>query len=67
VPESTRVEVQGTSDLTMSLCGAVAAFGSGFVKESFGFHLLANGAAGLAAVLLTLAWVTSARHPTPAT
>ena len=61
VPESTRVEVQGTADLTMSMCGAVAAFSSGFVKESFGFHLLANGAAGLAAALLVLAWFTAAR------
>jgi MFS family permease len=66
VPESARVEVQGTADLTMSLCGALAAFGSGFVKESFGFHLLANGAAGLAAALLVLAWLTAARHPAPA-
>lgn len=63
VPESTKVEVQGTADLTMSLCGAVAAFGSGFVKESFGFHLLANGAAALAALLLVVAWLTAARTP----
>ena len=65
VPADARVEVQGTSDLTMSLSGAVAAFGSGFVKESFGFHLLANGAALLAAALLVLAWYTAAR-PTAA-
>lgn len=65
VPVGTRVEVQGTSDLTMSLSGAVAAFGSGFVKESFGFHLLANGAAALAAALLVLAWFTATR-PTSA-
>jgi MFS family permease len=68
VPESTRVEVQGTADLTMSLCGAAAAFSSGFVKESFGFHLLADGAAGFAAALLVLAWFTASREsPTPAT
>jgi len=65
VPAHTRVEVQGTSDLTMSLCGATAAFGSGFVKESFGFHLLANGAAALAAALLVLAWFTATRPTTP--
>ncbi|MEP1124364.1 MAG: MFS transporter [Ilumatobacter sp.] len=67
VPVDARVEVQGTADLTMSLCGATAAFGSGFVKESFGFHLLANVAAGLAAALLVLAWFTSTRpvRPTP--
>lgn len=65
VPESTKVEVQGTADLTMSMCGAAAAFGSGFVKESFGFHLLANGAAVLAGVLLVTAWISAARTPTP--
>jgi MFS family permease len=60
VPESTRVEVQGTGDLTLSLCGAAAAFGSGFVKASFGFHLLADAAAVLAAGLLVLTWYTAA-------
>ncbi len=65
VPEEARVEVQGTSDLAMSLAGAVAAFGSGFVKDEFGFHLLANGAAALAAGLVVLAWFTAARA-TPA-
>ena len=44
VPERSRVEVQGTGDLTLSLCGAAAALASGFVKDSFGFHLLADGA-----------------------
>lgn len=62
VPISARVEVQGTSDLTMSACGALAALGSGLVKESFGFHLVANGAAALAGLILVLAWYTSARH-----
>ena len=61
VPAETKVEVQGTSDLTMSFCGALAAFSSGFVKDSFGFHLLANGAAVLAAVLLIGAWTTATR------
>ncbi len=61
VAQQSRVEVQGTADLTMSLAGAVAAFGSGFVKDSFGFHLLANGATALAAGLLALAWFTAAR------
>jgi MFS family permease len=60
VPETSRVEVQGTGDLTLSLCGAAAALSSGFVKESFGFHLLADGATALAAALLVLAWYTAA-------
>ncbi len=70
VPEHSRVEVQGTGDLTLSLCGAAAAFSSGFVKASFGFHLLADGAAALAAALLVLAWYTAAATtsaPRPAT
>ncbi|NND75619.1 MAG: MFS transporter [Ilumatobacter sp.] len=61
VPVAVRVEVQGTSDLTMSLCGALAALTSGFVKASFGFHLLANAAAFLAAGILAFAWLTAAR------
>jgi MFS family permease len=60
VPEASRVEVQGTGDLTLSLCGAAAALSSGFVKDSLGFHLLADGAAVLAAGLLVLAWYTAA-------
>lgn len=67
VPEGTKVEVQGTADLTMSLCGAAAAFGSGFVKESLGFHLLADAAAVVAALLLALSWLTaSPTRPTSA-
>ena len=57
VPESSRVEVQGTADLTMSFCGGMAAFGSGFIKQAWGFHLLADGAAVVAVALLLAAWV----------
>jgi predicted MFS family arabinose efflux permease len=46
-----RVEVQGTADLLMSFCGGCAAFGSGFVKRAWGFHLLANGASLVALAL----------------
>jgi hypothetical protein len=56
-----RVQVQGTGDLTMSMCGAVAALGSGFVKSSFGFHVLADTATVLAALLLVAAWFERAR------
>jgi MFS family permease len=68
VPAESKVEVQGTSDLTMSFCGALAAFSWGFVKQSFGFHLLANAAAVLAGCLLVSAWLAAARlraTPTP--
>ena len=55
---SERVEVQGTADLMMSFCGGCAAFGSGFIKRAWGFHLLANAtslvALGLAVVAGTM-------------
>ena len=56
-----RVEAQGTGDLTLSLCGAAAAFGSGFVKQAAGFHMLANVATLVAALLLVFAWMTRQR------
>jgi hypothetical protein len=52
VPAASRVEVQGAGDLLMSLCGGAAAFSSGFIKQSFGFHTLAYGGTLLAAILL---------------
>jgi MFS family permease len=61
VPLDARVEAQGTGDLTLSLCGASAAFASGFIKHSAGFHVLANIATAVAAGLLVFAWVTLAR------
>jgi MFS family permease len=61
VPGEARVEAQGTGDLTLSLCGATAAFASGFVKQSAGFHMLANVATLVAAGLLVFAWLTVAR------
>ena len=62
VPASSRVEVQGAGDLTLSVCGAAAALASGFVKASLGFHVLANLATALAAALLVFAWYTEARQ-----
>lgn len=56
-----RVEVQGTADLAMSFCGGAAAFASGFIKQSFGFHMLADASAVLASVLLVAVWVTRAQ------
>jgi MFS family permease len=61
VPVEARVEAQGTGDLTLSLCGAAAAFGSGLVKQGLGFHMLANAATALAAAMLIYAWLTQAR------
>jgi MFS family permease len=61
VPQESRVEAQGTGDLTLSLCGAVAAFGSGFVKQGWGFHILADVATVVAGCILVYAWYTKAR------
>lgn len=58
VDSSTKVEVQGTADLLMSLCGGLAAFASGFIKQAWGFHALADLATIAAAALLVLVWVT---------
>lgn len=65
VPEHARVEAQGTGDLTLSLCGALAAFGSGFVKQSVGFHVLAHAATAIAAGLLVYAYATAVRAARP--
>jgi MFS family permease len=60
VPREARVEAQGTGDLVLSLCGAAAAFGSGFVKDAAGYHVLADAATVLAAAMLVYAWMTRA-------
>ncbi len=61
VPQHARVEAQGTGDLTLSLCGAVAAFGSGFIKQGWGYHILADAATVLAGLMLVYAWMTQSR------
>lgn len=65
VPESARVEVQGTADLTMSFCGGLAAFSSGFIKQAWGYHLLADAATLAAGVLLVAAYVHHLRRNGP--
>lgn len=61
VPADLRVETQGTADLTMSFFGGLAAFGSGFVKQAWGFHMLANTATLLAGVLLVAGYTRRLR------
>ena len=58
VDEVDRVMVQGSADLLMSVCGGSAAFASGFIKRSFGFHMLANVGTVATLALLVLAWRT---------
>jgi MFS family permease len=61
VPAGSRVEVQGTADLTMSFCGGLAAFSSGFVKQTWSYHALANAATLLAGLLLVAAYTQQLR------
>ncbi|MFZ9629514.1 MAG: MFS transporter [Ilumatobacteraceae bacterium] len=67
VPAGARVEVQGTADLTMSFCGGIAAFSSGFIKAAWGFHLLADSATVVAGLLLVAAYAASLRMRATAT
>ncbi|MFZ4717867.1 MAG: MFS transporter [Ilumatobacteraceae bacterium] len=67
VPVHSRVEVQGTADLTMSFCGGIAAFASGFIKQAWSFHLLADAATMLAGVLLVLGYLQAVRLRNAAT
>lgn len=55
VPEKTRVTVQGAADLTMSFCGGLAGFSSGFIRKAFGFHMLSNLGTVLALILVFVA------------
>ena len=52
-----RVASQGLADAVLSVLGGSAAFASGFVKESFGFHWLSNLAFVLA--LIIAMWASS--------
>lgn len=52
-----RVASQGLADAVLSVLGGGAAFASGFVKESFGFHWLSNLAFVLA--LTVAVWASS--------
>jgi MFS family permease len=62
VAVSERVELQGTADLMMSFFGGCAAFGSGFIKRAWGFHLLANGTSLAALSLAVFAgWMVTRR------
>ena len=56
VPAAQRVAVQGVADLSMSFCGGLAGFASGFVRRAVGFHLLAAMATIAAGLLLVAAF-----------
>jgi MFS family permease len=65
IPQAERVGVQGTADLTMAMCGAIAGFASGFIRRAVGYHVLADLAAVAAAALLIAAYVSSRRVRPP--
>jgi MFS family permease len=62
MPLEHRTRVQGAADLSMSLMGGIAGFGSGFVKHTFGYHMLSI-VGTLAAGLLLVAAVSAIRRP----
>jgi hypothetical protein len=51
IPIEARVQIQGTADFLMSLCGGIAGFSSGFIRRAVGFHMLSNIACVLAFVM----------------
>ena len=56
-----RVAVQGMADLSMSLCGGIAGFSSGFIRRAVGFHMLANFATVAAGLLFVIAYTARRR------
>jgi formate hydrogenlyase subunit 3/multisubunit Na+/H+ antiporter MnhD subunit len=46
--------VQGAADLTMSFCGGLAGFSSGFIRKAVGYHVLSNLGTLLAGILLVV-------------
>ena len=52
IPIESRVRVQGSSDLVMSLCGGIAGFSSGFIRKGIGYNSLAVLGAILTGILL---------------
>lgn len=67
VSEESRVEVQGVSDLVMSVTGGIAALGSGVVVDTVGYHTLSHMADVPAAVigLVAAVWLVKGRRIQP--
>ena len=56
MPTESRVTVQGSADVMMSLCGGIAGFSSGFIRKAIGFHMLSSIAMLLAGLLIAVAY-----------
>ena len=54
IPAESRVRVQGSADLMMSLCGGIAGFSSGFIRKGIGYNSLAVVGMILTAFLLAI-------------
>lgn len=54
IDENLRVRVQGAADLTMSFCGGLAGFSSGFIRKAVGYQVLSNVGTVLAGILLVV-------------
>lgn len=61
-----RVSAQGLADVSMSVLGAVAALSSGVIKETIGYHWLANFATIAAFLILMATAILKTRKPAPA-
>ena len=57
-----RLAAQGMSDTLLSVLGGCAALASGFIKQGWGFHWLANAAFALAVLVMVWALVVSRGH-----
>jgi MFS family permease len=55
VPSHSRVVVQGSADLLMSLCGGLAGLASGYIRKMAGYHVLAELAVGASLALFAAA------------
>lgn len=64
VRDDSRVAVQGVADMSMSFCGGVAGFSSGFIRKAVGYHVLSTFALVLAALMVVVTvWTTTSRRP----
>ena len=61
IDQKIRVRVQGAADLTMSFCGGLAGFSSGFIRKAVGYHVLSNIGTLLAGILLVLVMLKKSR------
>jgi MFS family permease len=62
IDSSHRLSAQGMSDSLLSILGGLAAFTSGFIKQGWGFHWLANLSFAFAVLVASWALAVARRH-----